>query len=113
MTKCTANRARDAIRRRNRRNESDLAECNVVGSPDKGPLERAVETEQLVQLQRALGDLPYEQREVIVLRLHGQMRFRQIAALQEVSLKTVQSRYRYGLEKLRALLSSEVSHEIQ
>lgn len=113
LAKCTANRARDAIRRVKRRNESDLAECDAIGSPEEGPLDRAVQTEELRHAQLALGELPYEQREAIVLRLHGQMKFREIAAAQEVSLKTVQSRYRYGLAKLRRVLSSEVSYEAE
>jgi DNA-directed RNA polymerase specialized sigma24 family protein len=40
--------------------------------------------------------------------LHGGIRFRQIAGMQNVSIKTVQSRYRYGLEKLRSALNGEV-----
>ena len=111
LAKCTANRARDAIRRVKRRNESDLTECDAIGSPDEGPLDSAVQTEQLEQARLALAELPYEQREAIVLRLHGQMKFREIAVVQNVSIKTAQSRYRYGLEKLRRLLRSEVSHE--
>jgi DNA-directed RNA polymerase specialized sigma24 family protein len=52
--------------------------------------------------------VPFEQREVIVLHLYGEMKFREIATLQAVSLKTIQSRYRYGLDKLRSILNSEV-----
>jgi DNA-directed RNA polymerase specialized sigma24 family protein len=36
------------------------------------------------------------------------MKFRAIAKSQNVSINTVQSRYRYGLDKLRSLLNSEV-----
>ena len=68
----------------------------------------AIRSEQLQKVSRALTDLPYEQREAIVLRLHGDMRFRQIAKLQKTSIKTVQSRYRYGLDKLRSILNGEV-----
>jgi DNA-directed RNA polymerase specialized sigma24 family protein len=37
------------------------------------------------------------------------MPFREVAKWQKVSIKTVQSRYRYGLGKLRELLNSEVT----
>jgi len=36
------------------------------------------------------------------------MKFKAIAELQGVSINTVQSRYRYGLDKLRSILNSEV-----
>ena len=57
---------------------------------------------------RALEQLPYEQREVVTLRMEADMTFRQIAALQQASINTVQGRYRYGLAKLRSLLNGEV-----
>jgi len=37
------------------------------------------------------------------------MRFRQIAKLQNISVNTAKSRYRYGLNKLRSLLDNEVA----
>ena len=63
----------------------------------------------------AAGDNPFtvEQREALVLRLHGDLTFKEIAAMQGVSLKTVQSRYRYALDKLRTLLKCEGSYEAQ
>ncbi len=64
--------------------------------------------EELRQLSNAMAQLPYEQREAITLHLYGGMKFREIGVLQEVSIKTAQSRYRCGLEKLRSILNSEV-----
>jgi RNA polymerase sigma factor (sigma-70 family) len=55
-----------------------------------------------------MAELPYQQREVIILHFQGGMRFKAIAKSQDVSINTIQSRYRYGLDKLRSLLNSEV-----
>ena len=52
--------------------------------------------------------LPYEQREVITLRMEANMSLRQIAGVQKTSVSTVNARYRYGIEKLRSLLNNEV-----
>ena len=62
-------------------------------------------TETALALQSALGTLPQEQREVIVLRVWGQMTFEEVAEVVGVSPNTAASRYRYGLAKL-----SEVWH---
>jgi RNA polymerase sigma-70 factor (ECF subfamily) len=56
----------------------------------------------------ALQQLPYEQREVVVLHTRGRMTFKAIAELRQVSIKTVQSRYRYGLDKLKTLLNGQL-----
>jgi len=55
-------------------------------------------------LESALKDLPQEQREVIVLRVWGQMTFEEAAAALEIPGSTAASRYRYGLAKLRERL---------
>ncbi|OHB83890.1 MAG: hypothetical protein A2Z38_11725 [Planctomycetes bacterium RBG_19FT_COMBO_48_8] len=64
--------------------------------------------EELYRLNNAMSQLPYPQREVVILHLQGDMKFKTIAKSQNVSINTVQSRYRYGLDKLRSLLNSEV-----
>jgi RNA polymerase sigma-70 factor (ECF subfamily) len=55
-------------------------------------------------VERALQCLPEEQREVIVLRVWGQLSFQEIADTLEAPANTVASRYRYGLAKLRDIL---------
>jgi len=40
------------------------------------------------------------------------MKFKEIAKLQNISIKTAQSRYRYGVEKLRAILKKENNNEV-
>ena len=60
------------------------------------------------QVSQALQEVPYQQREIIILRLYSGMKFREIAELHGVSLNTVQSRYRYGLDRLRSTLNGKV-----
>jgi len=107
LATCVANRARDKIRAR-RRQAVGLTEAQTICSDADGPVSTAVCNEQLKRLTRAMQQLPYEQREVIILRAKGDMKFKAIARLQDVSIKTVQSRYRYGLDKLRSILNGEV-----
>jgi RNA polymerase sigma-70 factor (ECF subfamily) len=73
------------------------------------PLETLVCNEQLETLSGALAELPFEQREILMLHLHGQMTFRAIAQARRISTNTAKSRYRYGIDKLRSILNGEVS----
>jgi RNA polymerase sigma-70 factor (ECF subfamily) len=57
------------------------------------------------RLQAALDDLPAEQREVFLLRAHGDLELHEIAALTSTPAETVKSRLRYALSKLRRLLT--------
>jgi RNA polymerase sigma-70 factor (ECF subfamily) len=82
----------------------------VEPQTDEGtmPLGQAIRNEQWKQTADALATLPYEQREVVVLHLSGDLTFREIAAVQGVSINTVLSRYRYGMDELRSIVNGEV-----
>jgi RNA polymerase sigma-70 factor (ECF subfamily) len=56
------------------------------------------------RLDRALRALPPKQREVIVMKIDGDLTFAQIAAVVGVSANTAASRYRYALQRLRRAL---------
>lgn len=101
------NRVRDQRRRLRRQNippDDSTGHSNVSMRPDQA----VILSEQAKLLNDAVAELPDEQQEVVLLRLKAGMKFRDIAALQQVSVNTVLSRYRYGLEKLRSLLDGEV-----
>jgi RNA polymerase sigma-70 factor (ECF subfamily) len=51
--------------------------------------------------------IPYEQREVIVLRMYGNMSFKEIAEMTEVGINTALGRMRYGLLNLRKLMEEK------
>ena len=68
----------------------------------------AMLVEQRQRLEQFLEELPYEQREVVLLHHYGQVKFKAIAKHQGVSMSAVQARYRYGLKKLRSLLGSDL-----
>ncbi|MHC4309445.1 MAG: RNA polymerase sigma factor [Planctomycetota bacterium] len=104
---CVANRSRDYMRRRQRQTATVNDAGRALPSND-GPIHLVIKSEELKKLGSAMSQIPYEQREAIVLRLHGQMKFRTIADLQNVTTKTAHSRYRAGIEGLRLILNSEI-----
>jgi RNA polymerase sigma factor (sigma-70 family) len=101
------NRVRDRLRReRVRRHHAEGHDVTPLTAD--GPEQSLVYSERCERLSRALAELPYEQREVVILKIKQEMTLRQIARLQGVSISTAHGRYRYGMEKLRALLDGEV-----
>jgi len=103
---CTANRARNVNKAKHRQGvELDPAE--PVGSELEGPPELMICNEQLRQLSDAMAQLPYDQREVIMLHFQAAMTFRKIAKSLDISVNTAKSRYRYGMDKLRRILDDE------
>ena len=100
LVRCAANRAKNVLKSRQRPPEPPTDEPQISDCPVRG----SMASEESKRVFEALAQLPAEQREAITLHLQGQMRFREIAEQLELSINTVQSRYRYGIDKLRTLL---------
>jgi len=105
---CVVNSVRNRVRDDKVRSYIELSQAGPIVSNQTGSDQWVILKEESMRLNNALIQVPFEQREVVVLHLHGGMKFREIARLQAVSSKTIQSRYRYGLDKLRSILNGEV-----
>lgn len=97
------NQAIDQMRRRDTRSRAhDALAAETVelfvqtADPDETAFRR--------ELADALGELPADQRAVVHLKLWSGLTFDRIAEVLDVPLNTAASRYRYGLDKLRARL---------
>jgi RNA polymerase sigma-70 factor (ECF subfamily) len=107
LATCVINRARDRIRTKHRQSTKQ-DKNNLISSEVIEPDQSVIYSEESQRLNHAIAQLPGLQREVIILRLKSEMKFKEIAKLQGVSVSTIQGRYRYGLNKLRSLLNGEV-----
>jgi RNA polymerase sigma-70 factor, ECF subfamily len=66
--------------------------------------------ERRAAIEDAMHRIPAEQREVLVLKIWGELTFEQIAAELGLSPNTAASRYRYALTALRRELSAADCH---
>ena len=108
LLRAVANGARN-VNRSDRRKDLDQDLCGADCFPlAESPEYSAIFKEQREKLVSALPELPYEQREVLLLRHFGGLRFQDIAKSQGVSVSTVQGRYRYGLEKRRSSMGGDL-----
>lgn len=114
LLRIAANESKDELRRRQRR--------PVIQSPPQRddappPPEPADESQDVAgsieqaelgrQLERALLEIPFEQRQAIVLADVQGYRYEEIAVIASCSLGTVKSRISRGRERLRVILSRD------
>ncbi len=104
---CVLNRSKDMLRSR-MYNIVEVERAKTSVSNELNPQQQAVQNEDESFLSQALAKVPPPQREVVILHLHGDMTFREIADIQKESINTIQARYRYGLEKLRSILERQI-----
>ena len=108
LATCVANRARNRNKSTRKNTPVEVAVGEPAAPNNERPDLATMFGEELRFVGGALAELPYEQREVVVLRLCSGMRFRAIAQMQGVSTNTVQGRYRYGLDRLKTLLNGQL-----
>ena len=104
LFRMVANRCTDMLRQRQRaerrRDPSDPAD--LAGGRGVEPA-----VDRLEEIERLLMHLPQRQAEAVRLRVFGRLPFAAIAEATGVSLPTIKSRFRYGVERLRGILGKE------
>ncbi len=100
--------ALDLIRTDSRRGRREQIIATDPGEPFFDVTIEQNENSDLIN--SALQHLPESQREVLVLRIWGELSFAEIATTLGDSINTVASRYRYALDALRRILKP---HEYQ
>jgi RNA polymerase sigma factor (sigma-70 family) len=78
----------------------------MLPSPDGGPEAAYTRAMLLQELQRALEDLPANQREVFVAHELDGVSFKEMAAQTGVSINTLLARKRYAVLSLRQRLQA-------
>jgi RNA polymerase sigma-70 factor (ECF subfamily) len=110
LTTCVVNKVRNLSREKSTLKPMCLDDVEPVVSNIKTP-DKCVEcNEEFQHLYVALTQLPYEQKETVILRIQGKIKFKEISKLQGTSIKTTLSRYNYGLNKLRSMLNGDPLH---
>ena len=98
------NRLRDELRRQ-RRQATPVDPADFTGvSGDDADDHSSERTEEIAALRAAVAQLPEPDREIIELRHHAQMSFKQIAETLGEPIGTLLARHHRALKKLRSLM---------
>ena len=102
---CVRSAAMDRHRSDARRRKRE----ELVGPSDNESLfeHRLEQDERREAIEQTLGSLPDEQKEVVIMKIWGQLTFQGIGQALAISANTAASRYRYALTSLRKSLQQE------
>ena len=65
------------------------------------------EAENAIYLRNLLKELSQDIREVIILRIYEEMKFKDIAKIMGCSVSTAKSRFRLGIDRMKKLMENE------
>ena len=86
------------------RERDDYSPFDYIESEQSNSEEDRVKKEVKSDLKRLLSMLPAEQKEIVMMRLHYDMSFKEIADQLDISINTALGRMRYALINLRKLI---------
>ena len=85
-------------------NGEDFDIFDVLGQYDESTEERMIREQTYTDLKKLIHLLPSEQKEVLIMRHYGDLSFKQIADITDVSINTALGRMRYALNNLRRMM---------
>jgi RNA polymerase sigma-70 factor (ECF subfamily) len=109
LYRMTGNLCMDHLRRREKKDAVGLDEARIVEIPSREPdgATLALAAEELQRIEGLLGRIPERQAEAVRLCVFDELTPRQIGEILDCPEPTVRSRLRYGLEKLREIVTKE------
>jgi RNA polymerase sigma factor (sigma-70 family) len=111
VTRIAHNLVIDHFRREKRapmiNNGDDFDIFEVLGNYDESTEDRLVREQTYKDLKNLIQLLPSEQKEVLIMRHFGDMSFKEIADVTDVSINTALGRMRYALNNLRKMMQSK------
>jgi len=113
LYRMVANTCKDRLRKQNPRIVS-IEDCREDEMPGVAPSagDETAAAQELDRVEALLSRLPNRQAEVIRLRVLDDLSFSEAAGILGCSIPTVKSRLRYGLQKLRRILSRKKEREL-
>ena len=96
---------------RRMKREQSVAAASVLLEPPDNPAVAAERNERREAIEAALTALPTEQREVLVMKIWGELTFAAIGEAVGVSPNTAAGRYRYALKGLSDRLKEQYNSD--
>lgn len=94
----------DRVRKKNRNRFAPLDTVMNTRAPEDGN-ETNEWTEEYERIEKRMAEIPEEQTEVIRLKTLNDLSFVEIAAILDLPVTTVKSRFKYGIDKLRTRIN--------
>ena len=100
------------IRKETNRNEAALENIPEISSSSPTPSDRALSNERNRIIEQAVATLPFDMREVIILREYEGMNYEEISGIADCPVGTVRSRLARARAELRRLLTPFMEDEL-
>ena len=80
---------------------------DIMSSNNRNASDQMIYDEKITYVRNLLEKLPFEQREVVILRHYGELSFKEISQMLNININTALGRMHYALLKMREIAQNE------
>jgi len=89
------------------RDTDDFSVIDILPQRSRNAVEQIEYDEKIGMVRELLEKLPYEQREVVILRHYAGLSFKEISKMLNINLNTALGRMHYAIIKMREMIQKE------
>jgi RNA polymerase sigma-70 factor (ECF subfamily) len=97
------NLAMDSLSKKKRNFAMSLTNHNNLLNPNN-QFDNMIRNEEILEIQKIVEGFPPKQKEVFLLRIFGEKKFKEIAEIMNEPLNTVLSHMHYSIEKIKTIM---------
>ena len=80
---------------------------DIMASNNRNASDQMIYDEKITYVRNLLEKLPFEQREVVILRHYAELSFKEISQMLNININTALGRMHYALLKMREIAQNE------
>jgi RNA polymerase sigma-70 factor (ECF subfamily) len=73
----------------------------------RNAVEEIIHEEKINKVRQLIAQLPFEQREVVIMRQYGELSFKEISKILNININTALGRMHYAILKMREMVKEE------
>jgi RNA polymerase sigma factor (sigma-70 family) len=89
------------------RDTEEYSVFDYMPSRGRNAVEEMIHDEKINQVRQLIEKLPYEQREVVIMRHYAELSFKEISKILNVNINTALGRMHYAVLKMRDILKEQ------
>ena len=89
------------------RDTDDYSVFDYMPHHSRNAVEEIIRDEKISQVRKLIEMLPYEQREVVIMRHYGELSFKEISKILDININTALGRMHYAVLKMREILKEK------
>ena len=89
------------------RDNEEYSVFDYMPHRSRNAIEEIIHQEKIIKVRELIENLPFEQREVVIMRHYGELSFKEISKVLNININTALGRMHYAILKMREMIKDE------